>query len=236
MYSLLLCILLILAVAQACRFMLGWESTLQFFEQIAHFFVSKRAICSWKRANCSHRSFKRATEQRVTEGIRSRPLFKMSSFEWKNEERKSKEQKSEEQKSKRAKEQQSKRSKERKSERAKEQKIKSAKEQKCAKERNSKRAKELNSERVKERKSKRAKEQKSKRVKEWRAKERIPNPGFMLLPGYGFNCLGLSGTSSSSSGGSPPLENMKRKWNVMSGQLSIISILNHCVRSANSLR
>ena len=46
MYSLLLCILLILAVAQACRFMLGWESTLQFFEQIAHFFVSKRAICS----------------------------------------------------------------------------------------------------------------------------------------------------------------------------------------------
>ena len=217
MYSLLLCILLILAVGQACRFMQGWESTLQFFEQIAHFFVSKRAICSWKRANCSHRSFKRATEQRATEGIRSRPLFKMSSFEWKNEERKSKEQKSEEQKSKRAKDQK-------------------RKKQKCAKERNSERAKELNSERVKEQKRKRAKEQKSKRVKEWRAKERIPNPGFMLLPGYGFNCLGLSGTSSSSSGGSPPLENMKRKWNVMSGQLSIISILNHCVRSANSLR
>ena len=114
MYSLLLCILLILAVAQACRFMLGWESTLQFFEQIAHFFVSKRAICSWKRANCSHRSFKRATEQRATEGIRSRPLFKMSSFEWKNEERKSKKQKSKEQKSERAKEQKSKRAKDQK--------------------------------------------------------------------------------------------------------------------------
>ena len=145
LYSLLLCILLILAVGQACRFMQGWESTLQFFEQIAHFFVSKRAICSWKRANCSHRSFKRATEQRATEGIRSRPLFKMSSFEWKNKERKSKEQKSEEQKSERAKEQKSKRSKERKSERAKEQKSKRSKAQKSKSVRKSEIAKERKS-------------------------------------------------------------------------------------------
>ena len=35
----------------------GWEFALCFFERIAGFFVTERAIRSWKRVNCSRRSF-----------------------------------------------------------------------------------------------------------------------------------------------------------------------------------